>query len=296
LKTLDQAFWQLLAINESIQTSKPSWFIISRRGCLLMAVASAKTKMINWREHNIHNPNDGHDSGSDSDGQKEFLFNLFEEETDKALTHDFKSKSGAVDITITLVGREECNTSTGLAVWGGAETLCDYFMEEIDSGRSENLFQKGQSRVLELGAGLGLCGLFVAQAFEPSKVILTDGDVDVLERLEKNIEQNPTSHEIQVSCAQLVWGQNLDVFADEHGKFDVIIASECMYMSPSLQTIWDTVKILLDKNGVFVYVHQASSQVPNEKVLEMATNCGFEWSTSSTFSLVHLFRRKTGYA
>jgi SAM-dependent methyltransferase len=249
--------------------------------------------MIQWREHNIHNPNDdGDDSGSDSDGQKEFVFNLFEEESDKALTHGFKSKSGDVDIVITLVGREECNTSTGLAVWGGAETLCDYFMEELDSGCSELLFRKGQSRVLELGAGLGLCGLFVAQAFAPVKVILTDGDVDVLERLEKNIEQNPTSNETHVSCAQLVWGNNLDVFADEHGKFDVIIASECMYMTPSLQTIWDTVKHLLDSNGVFLYVHQASSQVPNEKVLEMATDGGFEWTTSSSFPLVHLFRRK----
>ena len=247
--------------------------------------------MIKWREHNIHNP-DGDDSGSDSDGQKEFVFNLFEEESDKTLTHEFKSKSGDADsITITLVGREECNTSTGLAVWGGAETLCDYFVELRDTRCSTQVFQP-QSRVLELGAGLGLCGLFVAQAFEPTKVILSDGDIDVLERLEKNIEQNPTANEVAVSSAQLVWGQNLDAFEKEHGKFDVIIASECMYMSPSLQTIWETVKHLLDTRGLFLYVHQASSQVHKEKVLEMATDCGFEWSTSTSFPLVHLFRRK----
>lgn len=244
--------------------------------------------MIKWREHNIHN--DG-DSGSDSDRQKQFVFNLFEEESDKTLTHEFKSKSSASDVTITLVGREECNTSTGLAVWGGAETLCEYLMKERDSGCPTQIFQQRQSRVLELGAGLGLCGLFVAHAFEPAKVILSDGDVDVLERLEKNIEQNPLDNETLVSSEQLVWGQNLDAFEKEHGLFDVIIASECMYMSPSLQTIWETVNHLLDKSGLFLYVHQASSQVPKEKVLDMATKCGFEWTTSRSYPLVHLFQR-----
>lgn len=65
--------------------------------------------MIEWREHNIY---DSDESGRDE--QKEFLFNLFkEEEPDNILTHGFKSNSSAPDITITLYGREECNTSTG---------------------------------------------------------------------------------------------------------------------------------------------------------------------------------------
>lgn len=248
--------------------------------------------MIKWREHNIHNPDEG-DSGSDSDGQKEFVFNLFEEETDKTLIHEFKSKSGVTDLTIRLVGREECNTSTGLAVWGGAETLCNYFVELRDSECDAQVVFPPKSRVLELGAGLGLCGIFVAQAFDPEEVILSDGDVDVLERLQNNIEQNPTSNDTEVTSAQLVWGQNLDKFEEEHGKFNVIIASECMYMSPSLLTIWETCMHLLEKSGVFLYVHQASSQVPKEKVLEMAADCGFEWTTSTAFPLVHLFRRKS---
>ena len=249
-------------------------------------------EMIKWREHNIHSPDD--DSGTDSDGQKEFVFNLFEEESDKTLTHEFKSKSTAPDITITLLGREECNTSTGLAVWGGTETLCAYFMEARDSGEYRDIFQRGQSRVLEIGAGLGLCGLFVAQAFQPAKVIMSDGDVDVLERLEQNIELNPVPNETEtaVLSAQLVWGQNLKTFEREHGLFDVLIACECMYMTPSLQTIWETVIHLLDRHGVFLYVHQASSQVPKEKVLAMATACGFEWTTSTSHPLVHMFRRR----
>jgi len=246
--------------------------------------------MTKWREHNIHDNED--DSGNDSDAQKEFVFNLFEEESDKILIHDFKSKSTAADITIQLIGREECNTSTGLAVWGGAETLCDYLLEERDCGSPSQIFRRGQSRVLELGAGLGLCGIFVAHAFEPVKVVLSDGDVDVLERLETNIKENQATNGALVLPAQLIWGQNLDAFQNMHGKFDVIIASECMYMGPSLQSIWETVNHLLDTCGVFLYVHQASSQVPKEKVLERAAYCGFEWTTSTSFPLIHLFRRK----
>lgn len=248
--------------------------------------------MITWREHNIHTPQNNGNSDDDSDTEKVFAFNLFDEESDKTLTYRFTPKSSA-DFTITLTGRDKMCTSTGLAVWGGAETLCNYFLEEQDSDGPAEIFQRGQSRVLELGAGLGLCGLFTAKAFEPAKVILSDGDVDVLERLQKNIQDNATSSETVVSCAQLVWGQHLNAFEEQHGKFDVIIASECMYMSPSLQTIWQTVNHLLAKvNGVFLYVHQASSQVPNEKVLEMATHCGFVWSTSVSHPLVHLFRRQ----
>ncbi|KAL3791030.1 hypothetical protein HJC23_003019 [Cyclotella cryptica] len=249
--------------------------------------------MITWREHNIHTPQSNGDNDYDSDGEKAFVFNLFDDVADKTLTYKFKSKSSAIDITITLTGREQMCTSTGLAVWGGAETLCNYFLEEHDTDNPTEIFRRGRSRVLELGAGLGLCGLFTAKAFEPGEVMLSDGDVDVLERLQKNIEQNATSSRTTVSCAQLVWGQNLDAFEEEHGKFDVIIASECMYMTPSLQTIWQTVNHLLaESNGVFLYVHQASSQVPNEKVLEMATHCGFVWTTSLSYPLVHLFRRK----
>lgn len=179
----------------------------------------------------------------------------------------------------------------GLAVWGGAETMCNYLLDERDSESHLQIFQ-GQSRILELGSGLGLCGIFVAMAFYPTEVILSDGDVDVLERLQKNIEQNAMGDETAISSAQLVWGENLDTFEQEHGKFDVIIAAECMYMPPSLYTIWSTVKYLLQHDGVFLYVHQASSQVQKEKVLEMATECGFDWTTSSSYPLVHLFRRK----
>ena len=180
----------------------------------------------------------------------------------------------------------------GLAVWGGAETLCNYLLEVRDSESHLQIFQQGQSRILELGSGLGLCGIFVAKAFHPAEVILSDGDVDVLERLGKNIQQNAMDGETAISMEQLVWGENLDTFEQEHGKFNVIIASECMYMPPSLYTIWSTVKHLLQNDGVFLYVHQASSQVDKEKVLEMASDCGFEWTISSSYPLVHLFRRK----
>ena len=249
--------------------------------------------MIAWREHNIHTSDDNGDSNDDHDEEKAFVFNMFADESDKILNYEFKSKTSAEDITITLTGREGMCTSTGLAVWGGSETLCDYLLEERDYGCPTNIFKRGQSRVLELGAGLGLVGLFVAQAFEPAEIIMSDGDVDVLERLQKNIEQNTISNETAVSCAQLVWGQNLDSFEEQHGKFDVIIASECMYMKPSLQSIWETVDHLLAKtDGVFLYVHQASSQVRSEKVLEVASSRGFVWSTPDSSPLVHLFQRE----
>jgi len=77
--------------------------------------------------------------------------------------------------------------STGLIVWPAALCLCKYLLHlyEIE----KQFFEK--KRVLELGSGLGLCGLFAA-AFGSEKVILTDRSLEVLELLERNVKKNFT--------------------------------------------------------------------------------------------------------
>lgn len=63
--------------------------------------------------------------------------------------------------------------STGLTMWRAGEDLGRYLYE-----RCASLFQggEGRKRVLELGCGLGLCGILAARLNPHGVVVLTDGD------------------------------------------------------------------------------------------------------------------------
>jgi len=85
-----------------------------------------------------------------------------------------------------------------------------------------------QKRVLELGAGIGLPSMFIAKACNPASVVATDME-DVT--LALNIIGNRLQDKI--SIVLLDWDalddlDDLDDY-DDANKFDVIIASDCIY-------------------------------------------------------------------
>jgi len=170
------------------------------------------------------------------------------------------------------------------ALWLGSEILCQYLVEhpELIVGK----------RVLELGAGIGLCGLG-ALHLGASNVLMTDGDSDVLENLRYNVNLNinrANPRASLISCPQLIWGRNLDQFE----KVNVMLACDCIYMTPSLKPLWETVHQLLEPDGVFIYVNVCASQAPVESVLETAISFGFAWTrTVTSQGSVFLFRWKS---
>jgi len=67
---------------------------------------------------------------------------------------------------------------------------------------------------MELGAGLGLCGL-VAHKHGACPVMLTDGDSDTLKNMRSDIALNVESEVIKsesVACKQLLWDNNTEAF------------------------------------------------------------------------------------
>ena len=248
------------------------------------------TPVVAWREFNIYHDDADENASHDDEEEfqrKDFLFRMFEpphQDNNKVLEFRFPN----VPI-ILLEAQEDYTNSTGMSLWAGSEVLSHYLIENPDL--------IGGKSVLELGAGVGLCGI-VAHHLGASQVLLTDGDAQVLTKLRHNVNRNIADDDKKkTACPQLIWGRNLDVFVQDYGHQIVILGSDIAYMTQSLEPLWQTVDKLLERNGLFLFVHVSSSQAPVEVVLDKARQYGFHWTTStsavcSAKDVVYLFRRQ----
>eukprot|EP00899_Mesostigma_viride_P020062 jgi/Mesvir1/28057/Mv04657-RA.1 len=97
--------------------------------------------------------------------------------------------------------------------------------------------------VIELGAGYGLAGMAVAACTGASRVLLTDGNPLVVERLSGNIQRNARLFgPCQVSAELLPWA---DHGLPHGGEFDVLIASDCTFFKDYHRELVNTICWLL---------------------------------------------------
>ena len=152
------------------------------------------------------------------------------------------------------------------------------------------------SFVSQLGAGLGLCGILAHRMTLSScssspdsesnannnktAVFLTDGDTDALVQLHENIERNKSKcGEGIISSHQLLWGcqMAMDFLRHRYGQtFDVVLASDVIYVADIIPPLWETIQTLLKSNGVFLLAY-AKRKVPVsfDLVLSAAQQAGF---------------------
>lgn len=231
-----------------------------------------------WKEHQIYG------EGDEEEEDKDVIFNFFDKTEFETQDFDFPGLP-----TIQIRGYfEETSTSTGLGLWTGSDVMAGFLCEHAD-------LVKGK-RALEMGAGLGLIGM-VAHHIGASEVLMTDGDTTVLDNLRYNIENNGVKKEANdapdrdLHCAQLIWGRDVDEFSQVNGRYDVILAADCVYMVPSLKPLWETIKKMITPEGTVIFSNPSSSQAPIEMVLEVASGCGFTWSTiGEAEGKVYIFR------
>ena len=139
----------------------------------------------------------------------------------------------------------------------------------------------------KLGSGLGLNGILTWRMTTDSSVFITDGDTDALALLRQNIERNRPLNEdednMEICCNQLIWGKESSTDFLEHkskGKrFDVLIASDIIYAECIIEPLWQTVDILLSREGGIFVMAFARRKVPvsKEHVLESADKAGFQY-------------------
>lgn len=143
---------------------------------------------------------------------------------------------------------------------------------------------------MKLGAGLGLCGI-LANHLGAKLVVLTDGDTDTLNFLRENVENNVSSGSSSVKCRQLRWGKEFVESSNWNSfQFDVVLASDVIYVEEMIDPLLDTVVALQDHNGKFLLSY-VPRNVSIDKVLESAKLRGLNWRQPNDAKGVYVFER-----
>ncbi|GAX21357.1 hypothetical protein FisN_6Lh077 [Fistulifera solaris] len=179
--------------------------------------------------------------------------------------------------------------STGLTVWKASEYLSHYLLSQ------RQLLE--EKRVLELGAGLGLCGIVAHRLLQARTVYVTDGDSDVLHVMKQNIQANRSVERHNnniISGHQLLWGaeyappflQIMRRMESENDAllFDVILAADVVYVPQVIAPLFETVQTLLEPaTGVFLLAFaRRMVDVTLDDVLQEATRADFVYKQCSS--------------
>ena len=119
----------------------------------------------------------------------------------------------------------------GGVCWGAARSLCALFA----AGAPSRVDLAGK-RILELGAGTGAVGLWIAMHYPTARVTLTDL-AEALPLLRTNTALNGVSDRVRV--VELAFGDSASGAAvlDPTGPFDVVIGSDILY-SVQCEVAW----------------------------------------------------------
>jgi predicted nicotinamide N-methyase len=240
-----------------------------------------------------------------------------ENEEDTSTTTRATPLTACVDtVHVTVQGfkadSDETWESTGLTLWKATHSLNDYIQKHYHKWQGYS--------ILELGAGLGVCGILTAKlimahqlssspsssstatatAVPTTSICLTDGDTQALALLRENVKRNgctrsttATTTATTTTVRQLLWGrENAQQFATTPaiapcGKgqplsYEIILASDIIYAPQVLVPLWETIQVLLAQGGTFILAF-AKRKVPVQvqDVLRTAKEYGFDYSSTN---------------
>jgi predicted nicotinamide N-methyase len=194
-------------------------------------------------------------------------------------THSYKFDTGSDSTVIqdidTLDAASTDYDLTGQIVWIISVILSHYLVHR--KGAFNDI---KDNDVLELGAGVGLCGIIASQ-FARS-VVISDYEDEVLKIIELNIQKHASPKCQSVSGFSLSWGDENDHLKLERktgvSKWPVIVGADVVYWSNSVVPLIDTVSALLADDGVFILGYTSRVESILDSLLTYATEKGFQYS------------------
>ncbi len=122
-------------------------------------------------------------------------------------------------------------------VWPSARALTQYLgMQDIE--------KDGAVRIIEVGCGLGVPSLLLANTLRFSKIVATDFHPEVPKFLKRNIERNRISKE-RFEYRELNWRDP----PPDIGKFGVVIGSDILYEKSHPSDVADALVRLVKPSG-----------------------------------------------
>ncbi|XP_063697425.1 protein N-lysine methyltransferase METTL21D [Culicoides brevitarsis] len=137
-------------------------------------------------------------------------------------------------------------------VWDASIVLARYLIHRCNSSPK---YLKGKN-ILELGSGLGLCGM-TACCLGAKSVLLTDLD-EAIPLLQVNVDKNKEKFDksTKVEVKALKWSTEDAAKLIENEIFDVILVSDCIYYEESIEPLIETLVTLLKEKETKVLLAQ----------------------------------------
>lgn len=104
-------------------------------------------------------------------------------------------------------------------------------------------------KVIELGCGIGICGLTLAlQGSSISEILLTDGEISAVELARQNfsLNQQYISDRVKYNFKQLTWSVEAVKTEGLENQFNVILGADLVYARIDLDALISTCSCLLD--------------------------------------------------
>ena len=167
---------------------------------------------------------------------------------------------------------EEKVKGIGFQLWPAAPFLCRFLEEQLvppapthdDGGGGARLFELakpiGELTCLELGAGVGLVGLFMAGLGCKSACVTDLADVCPI--LQRNVDANPQLAG-KVSVRPLAWGTDDWVSVTEESPPDLVLLADCVYWQVNATQPRFSLGICSNERGAAPRGHDPTSSSPH---------------------------------
>ncbi|KAL3627030.1 hypothetical protein CASFOL_028393 [Castilleja foliolosa] len=175
--------------------------------------------------------------------------------------------------------------NTGLVCqWPSEDVLAYYSLSHLGRFRSK--------RVIELGSGYGLAGFVIAMVSEASEVVISDGNPQVVDYIQRNIDANIASFGGTTLKSMILHWDQFE-FSDIFGTFDVIVASDCTFFKEFHKGLAQTIRCLLNENGPSEAILFSPKRGDSlEKFLVEVKDSGLQFTLTETYDTEILRRHK----
>ena len=202
--------------------------------------------------------------------EKQRFENPFELEVDRGSDAD-RSGEGDNELynCMPLMKLRQSYTALGTTVWDGSIALAKMF----DNRDIFPLHYLQECRVLELGAGCGLVGIYLC-LLGAKMTVLTDQKCCV-KTLKDNVAANVTGvGRSRIKVVEYCWGKSTEDLTKD-GLFHLILAAECLYSADDSVLLAQCITKLA-KPGSRIYVSMGRNRGGEEAFVKTMADQGYD--------------------